>query len=91
MGLERFGLHEASFARLGGRKVQAYVHLRTYDVTAAVRRLRPSKRLRYMASRVDRWIESLRRLHPQVSFRAKAASSPVMVSGAGRSCLPHWK
>jgi hypothetical protein len=73
LGLERFGLNETSFGRLGGRKVQAYLHLRTFDVTAAVRKLRPSKRFRYMASRVDRWIESLRRLHPQVSFRAKAA------------------
>jgi len=72
LGLERFGLNEASFGRLGGRKVQACVHLRTFDVTAAVRKLDPSKRFRYMASRVERWIENLRRLHPRVSFRAKA-------------------
>jgi len=71
LGLERFGLNEASFGRLGGRKVQAYVQLRTFDVTAAIRKLRPSMRFRYMAGRVERWIESLRRLHPHVSFRAK--------------------
>ncbi len=73
-GLERFGLREASFRRLGTRKVLAYVHLRTYDVTPGVQRLLPSKRLAYMAARVDRWIEGLHRSYPELSFRIRNKS-----------------
>jgi len=82
-GLERFGLNEGSFRRLGSRKVLACVHLRTYDVTPAVRRLTPSKRIAYMTARVDRWIESMYRHNPELSFQAKVGKP----SGGG---LRRW-
>jgi hypothetical protein len=71
MGLEDFNLTRASFRRLGARRCKALVYLRTYDVTPALQRLPPSKRFEYMASRVDRWVEGLHRLHPGVSFNGK--------------------
>jgi Domain of unknown function (DUF4288) len=71
-GLENFKLTQASFRRLGNLQVQAYVNLRTFDLTPEVRRLQPSKRLAYMASRVDRWIRRLYRLHPKLSFELKS-------------------
>lgn len=70
-GLDRFGLNAASFRRLGNPEVRAWVSLRTYDVTPAVKRLPPSKRLAYMAARVDRWMENFYRLYPMLSFQAK--------------------
>ena len=68
-GLENFMLTRVSFRRLGNRKVLAYVNLRTYDITPVVQRLLPSKRLAYIAARVDRWIQRLYRLHPELSFQ----------------------
>jgi hypothetical protein len=68
-GLTDFGLTHASLLRLGNRKVEAYVNLKTYALTAAVRRLPPSRRFVYMASRAQRWIQTLDRLHPELSFR----------------------
>ncbi len=76
MGLEGFGLDENSFRVLGDRVVQAYVYLQSYDVTLAVRRLRPSRRFAYLSRRVDRWLKSLYRRHPQLSFEMKAGKLP---------------
>jgi uncharacterized protein DUF4288 len=70
-GLENFMLTLASFRRLFNRRVQACVNLRTYEVTPVVKRLPPSKRLPYMAVRVDRWIQGLYRLHRDLSFQLK--------------------
>jgi hypothetical protein len=70
-GLERFGLDMAAFRRLENRKVLAYIYLRTYDVTPAIQRLPCSKRQPYMAARVNRWIEDLYRLYPELSFQMK--------------------
>jgi hypothetical protein len=72
-GLENFKLTRDSFHRLGNRRVLAHVILRTFEVTPAVQRLPPSKRLAYMTSRVDRWIRRLYRLYPELSFRQKNA------------------
>lgn len=74
-GLDLFGLQAASFRRLGNRKVRAFVYLRTYDVTTAVKRLPPSKRFSYMASRVDKWIAGLRLLYPELRFQVKGGVS----------------
>lgn len=71
-GLERFGLNETSFRRLGEREVQAHVHLQTYDVTPAVRKLQVPNRFPYLLRRVDQWIKELQRLHPHLRFEAKA-------------------
>lgn len=68
-GLERFGLTESSFRRLGNRKVEATIYLRTYDVTPTVRKLRPSKRFPHIAKRAERLIQTLRGRHPGVLFR----------------------
>ncbi len=65
MGLENFGLTLTSFRRLANRKVHALVNFGTYDLTPGVRKLKPTKRLPYMAARVDRWIQRLHRLHPE--------------------------
>jgi len=70
-GLQNFKLTHASFRRLGDRKVLAHVDLGTYDVTPAVRKLPPSKRFAYLASRVNRWIHRLYSRHPRLSFRQK--------------------
>jgi hypothetical protein len=78
-GLENFMLTPASFRRLMNRKVQAFVSLRTYEVTRAVRRLTPARRLPYMAARADRWIQALYRLHPQLSFELKNSRSGTNV------------
>jgi hypothetical protein len=72
-GLENFMLTRASFRRLGNRTVLAYVNLRTYDVTPVVQRLLPAKRLAYLSARVDRWIQKLCRLHPDLSFQTRRA------------------
>src|SRR5258708_28068061 len=72
MGLERFELNETSFRLLSNRNVQAYVYLQSYDVTPEVRRLRPARRFAYLSRRVDRWLESLYRRHPRLSFELKA-------------------
>lgn len=74
VGLENFNLTKTSLGRLGDRKVLASVNLRTYDVTPAVRRIPPSKRLAYLASRVHRWIQKLYRSHPKLSFRLKGGT-----------------
>ncbi len=71
MGLENFGLTLTSFRRLANRKVHALVNFGTYDLTPGVRKLKPTKRLPYMAARVDRWIQRLHRLHPEMSFLEK--------------------
>jgi len=83
MGLEAFGLTPTSFRRLMNRNVQAFVYLRTYDLTPAVRRLMPTKRFPYMSARVARWIRRLRSFHPQVSFKERAGGV------SGRSA-PRW-
>jgi hypothetical protein len=70
-GLERFGLTDASFRRLGNRRVLADVYLRTYDATPAVRRLPPSKRFAYLAARVDRWIKNIKRVYPKLLNQQK--------------------
>lgn len=75
MGLERFGLRETTFRQLGTRKVLASVNLRTFDVTRAVQRLRPQKRLAYMTARAYEWIERLSRLYPKLSFRVRVGES----------------
>lgn len=87
-GLERFGLNAQSFRRLGGRKVHAYLHLGTYDVTPAVRRLQPSKRLAYLSERVERWIERLRRLYPELVFRVLGAKVGRISIKPSRKLLP---
>lgn len=74
-GLERFGLSEATFRRLGNRKTLAYIHLRTFDVTTTVQRVEPEKRLAYMSARLNEWIEQLYRLFPNLSFQAKVGES----------------
>lgn len=70
-GLDEFNLTPASFARLRGRRVTAYVYLKTYRITPVIRRLPPSKRLPYMAARANRWLQKLIRLHPELSFEQK--------------------
>src|SRR5438552_2383953 len=60
-GLDELGLHVSSLRRLGSRKAFAAVHLKSYDVTAQVRRLKPSERHPYLARRVDAWISALQR------------------------------
>jgi hypothetical protein len=75
-GLGRFGLGETFLRRLGDRKVLADVHLRTFDVTTAVQRLRPAKRFGYISVRVAQWIRRIYRRYPKISFRAKAGYSP---------------
>jgi hypothetical protein len=86
-GLERFGLSETTFRRLGNRKVRAYIYLRTFDVTPTVQRLRPEKRLAHMSVRVNRWIERLYRLYPKLSFQVKVGKSSAVASADGRSFL----
>lgn len=78
--LERFGLTESSFRHLGSRKVEASIHLRTYDLTRAIRKLPPSKRFAYMAARAEGWIQKLRSRYPGVLFRVK--DSKVSTSDA---------
>jgi Domain of unknown function (DUF4288) len=70
-GLEDFKLTVASLRRQGARQVQARVHLRTFDVTARVRRLRPQQRRAYLAARVNLWIRALRRRHPGLSLETR--------------------
>ena len=65
-GLENFKLSLESFRRLGNAKARAYVALRTYDLTPAVRKLPPSLRHAYLIARVNRWIASLRRSFPEL-------------------------
>jgi hypothetical protein len=72
-GLDRFGLNESSFRRLGNLKVLGYVYLKTYDLTPVIRRLPISKRLAHMSTRVDSWIKRLHRLHPHLTFQTKGA------------------
>jgi hypothetical protein len=75
-GLQNFKLTQASFRRLGSRKVLAYVYLRTYDVTPAVQRRPTTKRFAYLSARVDQWIEKLYRLYPRLPFQVKGGKSP---------------
>ena len=99
-GLERFGLTEALFRRLGNRSVEAYAYLRTYDVTPEVRRLPITRRFAYLAARAERWSKTLPRLHPRLSFEVKADKwsfrktrrwsqlpSTLMVRGPAREVL----
>lgn len=68
-GLHDFKLSESAFRRLGNAKANAYVTLRTYDLTQAVRKLPPSQRHDYLIARVCRWVSSLRRSFPELSFQ----------------------
>ena len=87
-GLKELKLTESSFRRLGAREVQAFVHLRTDDVTPAVQRISPAKRYAYMAARADRWADSLSRRHAALSLQKENGKSPR--SRAGRwAQLPH--
>jgi hypothetical protein len=74
--------------------------LRTFEVTPGVRRIPPSKRLAYLAARVDRWIRQLRRRYKGHLFlveggqtlrdKAKTLSqlpSCVSVAGVAREIL----
>jgi hypothetical protein len=74
-GLDELGLQVSSLRRLGSRKAFAAVHLKSYDVTAQVRRLKPSERHPYLARRVDAWISALQRRFPQLSFQADGKGS----------------
>jgi len=74
-GLDELGLHVSSLRRLGSRKAFAAVHLKSYDVTAQVRRLKPSERHAYLARRVDAWISALQRRFPHLSFQADGKGS----------------
>ena len=68
-GLENFNLTMSEFRRLGKTTVKAYVNLRTYDLTPAVRRLLPSRRHAYLIVRVRKWVAALRRSFPDLSFQ----------------------
>jgi hypothetical protein len=74
-GLDELGLQVSSLRRLGARKAFVAVHLKSYDVTAQVRRLKPSERHPYLARRVDAWISALQRRFPQLSFQADGKGS----------------
>jgi Domain of unknown function (DUF4288) len=100
MGLENFKLTPASFLRLANRRVVALVNLRTYELTPAVRRLKPADRLPYMSARVDQWIRNLYRLHPKLTFQDRNGAKPrrnvrrwsqlpstLTVQGRGREIL----
>lgn len=87
MGLETFGLTPTSFRRLTKRNVQAFVYLRTYDLTPAVRKLIPTKRFPYMSARVARWIRGLRSFFPRLSFKESVGRVPGS-SASGWSQLP---
>lgn len=76
-GLERFGLGDASFRRLGNRDVVAYAYLRTYDVTLAVQKLPPLKRQQFMAARANRWIEHVHSRYPSLSFQIQGSRQPA--------------
>src|SRR5271154_7002878 len=90
-GLENFKLTQASFRKLGKRNVLAYLNLRTHDLTPAVRRLPPRKRLAYMAARADQWIREIYRLYPHLSFqksnRWAQVASTLTVHGHAREIL----
>jgi hypothetical protein len=85
--LDEFGLTWASLRRLGSTPVDAYLHLRSYEVTPAVRRLPPARRHDYLAVRVDRWIASLCRRFPGTGFKAKHGL-PAGTPGRSWSQLP---
>jgi hypothetical protein len=74
-GLDELGPHVSSLRRLGSRKAFAAVHLKSYNVTAQVRRLKPSGRHPYLARRVDAWISALQRRFPHLSFQADGKGS----------------
>jgi hypothetical protein len=87
-GLEELNLTQYSLRRLGAREVQAFVHLKTYDVTPAVQRLPISQRGRYIVARAERWIDGLRRRYPGLSLQETDAG--LYGSGVRRwSKLPH--
>jgi hypothetical protein len=73
LGLDGLGLTESSLRRMGSRRVEAVLHLNTYQVSKAVSRLPPSERHEYLARRVDRWIKTLKRRFPVATFRVKEA------------------
>ena len=50
--------------------MHAYVYLRTYEVSPAVRKIPPGKRLEYLSHRADRWIERLHRSFPDLPFQS---------------------
>ena len=69
-GHDDFGLTAAKLARLGSRKVVAYVYLKTYDVTQDVRRRPPEQRHAHLAARADRWVRQLKQRFPGLVFRS---------------------
>jgi hypothetical protein len=95
-GLDNFKLTESAFRRLGKARAKAYVNLRTYDLTQAVRRLPPVQRHDYLIERVRRWVSSLRCTFPELSFQTTLGKplgeilqrsdmpSALMVSGSPR-------
>jgi Domain of unknown function (DUF4288) len=74
-GLEKFGLTESTFRRLGSREVQAYVYLRSDDVTLAVQKIPAAERWAYLAARAKRWADGLVRRHPGLSLQKEAGHS----------------
>jgi Domain of unknown function (DUF4288) len=74
-GLDELGLQVSSLRRLGSRRATAAVNLKAYDVTAQVRRLKPSERHAYLARRVSAWISALQRRFPHLSFQADGKGS----------------
>jgi len=75
-GLEEFKLTESSFRRLGRREVQAFVHLRSDDLTPAVLRLSPAQRRAYMTARAGRWADGLRRRYTGLSLPKEVGRRP---------------
>jgi hypothetical protein len=67
-GLDAFGLLPAALSRLGARTVLAYAHLKTYEITPAVVRVKAHDRHKYLVQRAERWIARLRRRFPKLSF-----------------------
>jgi hypothetical protein len=91
-GLEAFRLSVSSLARLGPRRALVHVHLRSYEVTAAVRRLPLGERHAYLARRVDRWISRLEGRFPHLSFEqvpSQPAKRPRRWSGLPTSLKVH--
>lgn len=87
-GLEALGLTEAALTALGSKEVFLKVTLRTYDVTAGVRKCPPTERHDYLSARAARWITSLRRRYPSLSFRLIDQEKSARKGPRGRVFLP---
>lgn len=74
-GLEEFALTESSFRRLGSREVQAYVHLRSDDLTLAVQKRTPEERWAYLVARAQHWTDRLLHRHPGLSLQKEEGQS----------------